>query len=308
MTITRLPGRWAEALRRGASGASWRAIFRGGGGPGPEPTSTSGTWKAVRVIGEQRLFRDIVLRVADGGSVDGSLVYLNEALEEVRRIDFFGIVPISFDTLRIDSSQGAILRETLEFSVSRVELGSAPPGAGRFFTNRFRLYLDGQAVDSVISVHPGPIFFDSPDPELISFIPPTLTGGQQYLRSYGFGFNLLGGDDRDWFGISGGEMQFARFGSRELEITFSEVELYGPMVSSVDRREMVEWLNGWLKAEGTITQSTLEIFRNDGSTEAMVDYQQVVPASYSTSPLNAQEDDIRVHEFLTLKARVIEVQ
>lgn len=103
-------------------------------------------------------------------------------------------------------------------------------------------------------------------------------------------------------------MQFVRFGFREVEMTFSEVELYGPMVNSNERKGMVDWLNGWLKAEGTITQSTLEIFRNDGSTAAVVDYQQVVSASYSTSPLNALEEDIWVNEFLTLKAGIIEVR
>ena len=280
------------------------------GDPGdPAQTTNSGTWTVVRIIDNTPPpFRGLLEEIAAGRRADGSLVYLNRSFEESRRINFFDIVPVSFETVRVDSSQGVLLRETLEFSVSRVELVFRPTDpADRLYTNNFMFYLNGQAINSVTSVHPGPVFFNSPDPRSISFIPLTLTGGSEYLRSYGFAFDLLGsGHDQDWLSVSGGAMQFVSAGSRGLEITFSEVELYGPMVSSVDRREMVEWLNGWLKAEGTVTQSKLEIFHNDGSTVAMVDYQDIVPASYSTSPLNAQEDNVRVNEFLTLKAGIIE--
>ncbi len=198
------------------NGTSWVCgeDLVGGGGPGTDPTATSGTWKAVRFVGKDRLFRDIVRQVAEGRSVDGSLVYLDMAMREARRINFFGIIPVSFETLEIDvSGDPSLVEETLEFTVSRVELRIDVEANPRtfLFSNNFLFELGGPIGD-VIAVTPGPILFDYPDPQPISFIPetPRYSGGgglpDEYLRVYGFNFEIVDGlsrADPGWSKISG---------------------------------------------------------------------------------------------------------
>ncbi len=291
----------------------------GGGGPGPEPTATSGTWKAVRLIGEERLFRDVVQQVAEGRSVDGSLVYLDRAMSEARRINFFGIVPVSFETLEINvSGGGSLLEETLEFTVSRVELGITVGSDPRtlLFSNNFLFELGGGAIN-VIAVTPGPILFDYPDPQPISFIPetPRYDGGgglpDEYLRSYGFNFEIVDGlsrADTGWSKISGGAMQFLDPQFVKPGIVFSDVELYGPMVNSEERRDMVDWLNNWLGEKHTPVDSKLEILDGEGSSVEEVQYLGVAPVSYHPPAVNAREDDVQLHEIITFKARIIEAR
>lgn len=289
----------------------------GGGGPGPEPTSTSGTWKAVRVIGEQRLFRDIVLRVADGGSVDGSLVYLDGAGSEARRINFFGIVPVSFETLEIDVyGGGSALEETLEFSVSRVELGidvESDPRA--YLTSENFLFDLGGIVDDVVAVMPGPILFDYPDPQAIDFIPETPGysggggGGGIYDRS-SFIFEIVDGlslSDLGWSNISGGTMQFLDPDFAKPGIIFSDVELFGPMINSNERKDTVEWLNKWLSGRGAPVDSELKILDVDGEVQEAVQYLGVVPVSYHPPAVDARQEN-QLYEKLTFKASIIEAR
>lgn len=290
-----------------------------GGGPGPGPTSTSGTWKAVRVIGEQRLFRDIVLLVADGDSVDGSLVYLDGDGQEARRINFYGIVPVSFDTLEIDLyGGGSLLEETLEFSVSRVELGinvAGPRTMTGLFSDNFRFELGGSIAD-VVAVMPGPIFFDYPDPQPIDFIPETPSysgftdGGDGVPTSYSFNFEIAAGasdPDPEWLNISGGAMQFLipDVPRPRMEITFSDVELFGLMVYSDEREDMVEWLNKWLSGHGAPGDSELEILDVDGETKERVLYRDVVPVSYYPAGVHTRTHWL-LYEYLTFKAHIIE--
>lgn len=292
----------------------------GGGGPGPGPTSTSGTWKAVRLIGEQRLFRDVVQRVADGDSVDGSLVYLDMAGQEARRINFFGIIPVSFETLEIDvPGVGSLLEETLEFSVSRVELGIDVEADPRtfLFSDHFLFELAGPT-DDVIAVMPGPILFDYPDPRPIDFIPetPRFSGGggagaglpDIYLRSYGFNFQIVAGlsrPDSGWSNISGGAMQFLDPDFVKPGIIFSDVELFGPMVNSNERKDVVDWLNRWLSGDDLPVDSQMEILGAEGTVVEAVQYRDVVPVSYHPPAVDVRKENA-LYERLTFKAHIIE--
>ncbi len=302
------------------NGTSWVCgeDIVGGGGPGSEPTAVSGTWKAVRLIGDQRLFRDIVQKVAEGHSVDGSLVYLDLFGREARRINFFGIIPVSFDTLRIDASGGgSLVEETLEFTVSRVELRIDVEANPRMFlySGHFLFELDGP-IGGVRAVTPGPILFDYPDPQPISFIPdtPRYTGGgglpDEYLRVYGFNFEIVDGlsrADLRWSKISGGAMQFLDPQFVKPGIVFSDVELYGPMVNWNERKDMVDWLNEWLRGERTPGDSKLEILDAAGISVEEVQYLGVAPVSYHPPAVDGRGDDA-LYEKLTFKAHIIEAR
>ena len=274
---------------------------------GSDPWPDIGTWRVTRYIDRDQVFKGVVEQVAAGKLVDGSLVYLNDNGEEARRIDFFGVVPVSFEMVNIapvPTPEFFGKLETLTFMVSRVELGlstTTPPSS--IYQNNFIFYLNGEAVDGVRLVVPGPIFFDSPEPGPIDFIPETPAFSQEAPSSFDFTFDLVAGGDRDpgWEAIYGGEMQFLKI-DKGLEITFSEVQLSGWMDNTIERKEMVDWLNEWLRGSGTAANSTVEIL-DDGGLVLRMHYQNVVPVSYRPPAVSVGGGLIK--EILVLRAGII---
>lgn len=316
--------RWLEVgVRPGASTGSFTTLSpRQGVTPTPYAIyaktggGTNTTWKVVKRFGVGGSFRNIVRDAfLHCTPFNGSLVYLNNASVEARRIDFFDAMPVSYQTIDMGTlASNVILIEVLEFSVARVEIGLCDgPSQGEpleiLRSDQFEFAIDGLGLLAhVLAVEPGAIVFDFPDPAPIGSFPRTAEDwpSSRPFAGLTFVFDPSGEvPDERWRTVSGGQMLFTV--DHDVQIAFEDVELAGPFTYHRERNGLLRQLNEWLTDQSGLVDAAVALVDDEGRGIA-INYTNVLPVAYFPPAVDKTVEAEALEEVFVFKAAMIESQ
>jgi len=270
------------------------------------PAVEIGNWKVVVLAGQGSRLQAIVRDAARGRRFDGSLIYLDDLMREARRIDFFDALPVSYEGIEADRYALTYMVETLEFKVGGVRLAIVGVSGGmtkKLFSNQFIFEVNGEPVANVLIVEPGAIAFNGAEAPLHTELPllPEFPVGP--VRAYGFTVDLPLGSvypDGYWKHIQGGGLNVVALQEEITGYRFGDVILQGDLTQRWERKDLIDWINGWAMGEGKV------VLYDVGGIEFMsVAYMKVRPVLYRPPAVDASTQ-IALEEELTFRAMMIE--
>jgi hypothetical protein len=118
------------------------------------------------------------------------------------------------------------------------------------------------------------------------------------------------GPSGDWYSVSGGGMiihpiDYAS-GVDSFGVEYKEVKVNGPfMPSAGERKELLDWLNGWTEGEGKRESATLEMLNSEGKPARTIELRGAFPTSYQPPSVTSGDNSL-LEETFTFKPTMID--